>query len=392
MFRSTIHGRILHQGIAADSFVRRKPDGETAAEPQETRMNAQKRQNELRIDRLNAEKRLPHEEWTALLSTWDDSDRAYAAGIARGLADARFGHNVFVRGIVEFSNVCRNDCLYCGIRKSNLKCERYRLTEAEIVACCDAGYEYGFRTFVLQSGEDASWPPNRLAALIRTLKTNHPDCAVTLSVGELERDEYQLLFDAGADRYLLRHETADPEHYAKLHTPVQSWARRMRCLRDLKEIGFQTGCGFMVGSPYQTPDTLAKDMEFITEFRPAMIGIGPFIPHCDTPFKDEPAGSVELTLFLLSLCRILHPDVLLPATTALGTMDPAGREKGVLAGANVIMPNLSPEQVRAKYMLYNNKTAVDVDTHITTSDLQARLRKIGYTIKVSRGDYGETLC
>ncbi|MBR4718581.1 MAG: [Lentisphaeria bacterium] len=355
-------------------------------------MHAQKRQNELRIDRLNAEKRLPHEEWTALLSTWDDSDRAYAAGIARGLADARFGHNVFVRGIVEFSNVCRNDCLYCGIRKSNLKCERYRLTEAEIVECCDAGYEYGFRTFVLQSGEDASWPPKRLAALVRTLKTNHPDCAVTLSVGELERDEYQLLFDAGADRYLLRHETADPEHYAKLHMPVQSWARRMRCLRDLKEIGFQTGCGFMVGSPYQTPDTLAKDMEFITEFRPAMIGIGPFIPHCDTPFGNEPAGSVELTLFLLSLCRILHPDVLLPATTALGTMDPAGREKGVLAGANVIMPNLSPEQVRAKYMLYNNKTAVDVDTHITTSDLQARLRKIGFTIKVSRGDYGETSC
>ena len=355
-------------------------------------MNAQKRQNELRIDRLNTEKRLPHEEWTALLSTWGDSDRAYAAGIARELATARFGHNVFVRGIVEFSNVCRNDCLYCGIRKSNLNFERYRLSEAEIIACCDAGYEYGFRTFVLQSGEDAAWPPQRLAALVRTLKTNHPDCAVTLSVGELTHDEYQLLFDAGADRYLLRHETADPEHYAKLHMPNQSWERRMRCLRDLKEIGFQTGCGFMVGSPYQTPDTLAKDMEFITEFRPAMIGIGPFIPHCDTPFRNEPAGSVEFTLFLLSLCRILLPDVLLPATTALGSLDPVGREKGVLAGANVIMPNLSPEQVRAKYMLYNNKTAVDVDTHITTSDLQARLRKIGYTIKVTRGDYGETSC
>ena len=355
-------------------------------------MDAQKRQNEARIDRLNEEKRLPHEDWTALLATWNDSDREYAAGIARGLATARFGHDVFVRGIVEFSNVCRNDCLYCGIRKSNLNFERYRLTEAEIVDCCDAGYLYGFRTFVLQSGEDASWPPPRLAALVRTLKTNHPDCAVTLSVGELERDEYQMLFDAGADRYLLRHETADPAHYAKLHMPNQSWERRMRCLRALKEIGFQTGCGFMVGSPYQTPDTLAKDMEFITEFRPAMIGIGPFIPHCDTPFKDQPAGSVELTLLLLSLCRILLPDVLLPATTALGTLDPTGREKGILAGANVIMPNLSPEQVRAQYMLYNNKTAVDVDTHVTTSDLQARLRRIGYSMKVTRGDYGETSC
>jgi len=355
-------------------------------------MNAEKRQNEQRIDRLNAEKSLPHEEWTALLSTWTGSDREYAAVIARELAVARFGKQVFVRGIVEFSNVCRNDCLYCGIRKSNLKTERYRLTEAEIVECCDAGYVYGFRTFVLQSGEDATYSPERLAALVRTLKAKHPDCAVTLSVGELERADYQLLFDAGADRYLLRHETADPEHYALLHTPQQSWKRRMRCLRDLKEIGFQTGCGFMVGSPYQTPETIAKDMEFITAFHPAMIGIGPFIPHCDTPFKDKPEGSVDLTLFLLSLCRILLPDVLLPATTALGTLDPAGREKGVLAGANVIMPNLSPEQVRAKYMLYNNKNAVDVDTHITRSDLQARLQRIGYSIKVGRGDYGETPC
>ena len=355
-------------------------------------MNAEKRQNELRIDRLNAEKQLPHEDRTALLSTWTDSDREYAAGIARELAVARFGKHVFVRGIVEFSNVCRNDCLYCGIRKSNPNVERYRLTESEILECCDAGYLYGFRTFVLQSGEDATYSPERLAALVRVLKSKYPDCAVTLSVGELDRADYQLLFDAGADRYLLRHETADPEHYARLHMPNQSWARRMQCLRDLKEIGFQTGCGFMVGSPYQTPETLAKDMEFITEFRPAMIGIGPFIPHCDTPFASEPAGSVELTLFLLSLCRILQPDVLLPATTALGTLDPVGREKGVLAGANVIMPNLSPEQVRAKYMLYNNKNAVDVDTHITRSDLQARLQRIGYAIRGGRGDYGETPC
>ena len=356
------------------------------------RMNAGKRQNEARIDRLHAEKHLPHEDWAALLATWDDADREYAAEIARELAVARFGRNVFVRGIVEFSNVCRNDCLYCGIRKSNLKVERYRLDEAEIVACCDAGYLYGFRTFVLQSGEDATYSPERLAALVRMLKARHPDCAVTLSVGELERADYQMLFDAGADRYLRRHETADPEHYVRLHMPGQSWARRMRCLHDLKEIGFQTGCGFMVGSPYQTPETLAKDMEFITEFRPAMIGIGPFIPHCDTPFASEPAGSVDLTLFLLSLCRILRPEVLLPATTALGTLDPVGREKGILAGANVIMPNLSPEQVRAKYTLYNNKTAVDVETHITKSDLQERLRKIGYSVKVARGDYGETPC
>ena len=355
-------------------------------------MNAERSENKARIDRLNDEKRLDHADWTALLATWDDSDREYAAGIARELATARFGHGVFVRGIVEFSNVCRNDCLYCGIRKSNRNVERYRLTEAEILECAEAGYEYGFRTLVLQSGEDATYPAQRLASLVRELKTRHGDCAVTLSVGELEHDEYQMLFDAGADRYLLRHETADPEHYRMLHPANLSWEHRMKCLRDLKEIGFQTGCGFMVGSPGQTPETLAKDMEFITDFRPAMIGIGPFIPHCDTPFADQPAGRVDMTLFLLSLCRILHPDVLLPATTALGTMDPTGREKGILAGANVIMPNLSPEQVRAKYMLYNNKTAVDVDTHILKSDLQRRLGAIGYTVRVGRGDYGETTC
>jgi len=355
-------------------------------------MNAERSENKLRIDRLNAEKRLGHADWKALLATWDDSDREYAAGIARELATARFGHGVFVRGIVEFSNVCRNDCLYCGIRKSNRNVERYRLTEEEILECAEAGYEYGFRTFVLQSGEDATYPPQRLAALVRELKTRHGDCAVTLSVGELERDGYQMLFDAGADRYLLRHETADPEHYRMLHPQNLSWEHRMKCLRDLKEIGFQTGCGFMVGSPGQTPETLAKDMEFITDFRPAMIGIGPFIQHCDTPFAGHPAGRVDETLFLLSLCRILHPGVLLPATTALGSLDPTGREKGILAGANVIMPNLSPEQVRAKYMLYNNKTAVDVDTHILRSDLQRRLDAIGYTVRVGRGDYGDTTC
>ena len=355
-------------------------------------MNEEQRKNRARIDRLNGEKRLGHADWTALLATRDDSVREYAAGIARELAQARFGRNVFVRGIVEFSNVCRNDCLYCGIRKSNRNAERYRLSEAEILDCADAGYAYGFRTFVLQSGEDATYPAERLAKLVRELKMRHGDCAVTLSVGEMERGEYQMLFDAGADRYLLRHETADPDHYRMLHPANLSWERRMRCLRDLKEIGFQTGCGFMVGSPGQTPDTLAKDMEFITDFGPAMIGIGPFIPHCDTPFADRPAGSVDETLFLLSLCRILKPDVLLPATTALGTLDPVGREKGILAGANVIMPNLSPEQVRAKYMLYNNKTAVDVDTHILRSDLQRRLDGIGYTVLVSRGDYGETTC
>ena len=343
-------------------------------------MNAERSENKARIDLLNAEKRLGRADWTVLLATWDGSDRAYAAGIARELATARFGHGVFVRGIVEFSNVCRNDCLYCGIRKSNRNVERYRLTEAEILDCAEAGYEYGFRTFVLQSGEDATYPPRRLAALVRELKTRHGDCAVTLSVGELEHDEYQMLFDAGADRYLLRHETADPEHYRMLHPGNLSWEHRMKCLRDLKEIGFQTGCGFMVGSPGQTPETLAKDMEFITEFRPAMIGIGPFIPHCDTPFAGHPAGRVDETLFLLSLCRILHPDVLLPATTALGSLDPTGREKGILAGANVIMPNLTPNAYREDYLIYPDKACVNDKPEQCRSCLDLRMKAIHHEV------------
>ncbi len=348
--------------------------------------------NRERIDRLNETKSLPRDEWGKLLSGWTDSDREYASGIARSLAQARFGKYIFVRGIVEFSNFCRNDCFYCGIRCSNRLAERYRLTEEEILECCDAGYRYGFRTFVLQSGEDVFFTVRKMSGIVAAIRRKFPDCAITLSLGEMSRADYQALFDAGADRYLLRHETADPEHYAKMHPARQTWENRMRCLRDLKEIGYQTGCGFMVGSPFQTPECIAEDMEFMGNFHPAMIGIGPFIPHKDTPFGKMPAGSVEFTLFLLSLIRIMLPDVLLPATTALGTLDPRGREKGVLAGANVIMPNLSPKDVRSKYMLYNNKTSVDTETVITRSDLQKRMESIGYGIRITRGDYGEKSC
>ncbi len=344
------------------------------------------------IDELNERKALACEQWVKLLSTWDGEDREYAASIARELAQARFGRRIFVRGIVEFSNICRNDCLYCGIRRSNRAVERYRLSVQDILECCDAGYQYGFRTFVLQSGEDAFFTVERLAELVRAVKRLHSDCAVTLSVGEMPRDAYQTLFEAGADRYLLRHETADELHYAALHPAGMSWRNRMRCLADLHAIGYQTGCGFMVGSPFQTIQCVAKDMAFMANFRPQMIGLGPFIPHRDTPFGDCPAGSVDFTLFLLSLCRIMLPDVLLPATTALGTLDPAGREKGVLAGANVIMPNLSPAAVREKYFLYNNKNSADADCHVTRSALQRMLSEIGYEIAVDRGDYGAKIC
>ena len=341
------------------------------------------------IDKLDEQKSLSHEEWVALFEGYDNEDREYAAGLARDIAAAKYGKKIFIRGIVEFSNICKNDCYYCGIRRSNGCAQRYRLDEEDILACCDEGYEIGFRTFVLQSGEDGAFPPARMAEIVKRIKSKYPDCAVTLSIGELEYDDYKLLRDAGADRYLLRHETANKAHYEKLHPGEMSFEHRMNCLKQLKELGFQTGAGMMVGSPYQTADCLADDMGFLCSFKPHMIGIGPFLPHKDTPFRDRNKGSYELTLFLLSLCRIMLPEVLLPATTALGTIDPRGREAGVLAGANVIMPNLSPTAVRKKYMLYDNKICTEDSSSDCRFCLQARMKSIGYEVAVTRGDYGE---
>ena len=339
------------------------------------------------IDKLNKNKHLDREEWLTVLGEWDESDREYAAEIARAVSESVFGKKIYIRGIVEFSNFCKNDCLYCGIRRSNKNAQRYRLTDDEILMCCDEGYEYGFRTFVLQSGEDLSYSAKRISDIVSRIKKAHPDCAVTLSLGEKEYDELKLMRQAGADRYLLRHETANEEHYKKLHPSDMSFSHRMKCLEDLKSLGYQTGAGIMVGSPYQTIDCLADDMVFFERFRPEMIGIGPFLPHKDTPFCDEPKGSYELTLFLLSLCRILLPRVLLPATTALGTIRPNGREQGVLSGANVIMPNLSPTAVRKKYMLYDGKICTEDSSDECRSCIQARMKRIGYEVEISRGDF-----
>ena len=340
------------------------------------------------IDELELQHHLSRGEWVSVFDLWNEQDRAYAAKKARAVSKSVFGNKIYIRGIVEFSNVCKNDCYYCGIRRSNTNAQRYRLTDDEILSCCDEGYEYGFRTFVLQSGEDCgAYPPERIAELIKRIKSAHSDCAVTLSLGELERDALKLLRDAGADRYLLRHETANKEHYSRLHPAEMSFDHRMSCLRTLKELGYQTGAGIMVGSPYQTNECLADDMVFLSSFKPEMIGIGPFLPHRDTPFKDMPKGSYELTLFILSLCRLMLPDVLLPATTALGTIRPDGREQGVLAGANVIMPNLSPSAVRKKYMLYDGKICTEDSSDECRYCVQARMKSIGYEVVISRGDH-----
>ncbi len=338
------------------------------------------------IDKLAREHTLTIAEYQQLVEAHSPELAAYAAQKARDVRHAVYGHDVYIRGLIEISNICKNDCLYCGIRKSNAQCERYRLTTDDILSCCEEGYALGFRTFVMQGGEDAWFTDERLCTLIGEIKRRYPDCAVTLSLGERSRESYQRLFEAGADRYLLRHETADAEHYGKLHPPTLRFEERMRCLRDLRAIGFQTGCGFMVGSPFQTTAALAKDLKFIEEFRPDMCGIGPFIPHRDTPFCDHGAGTLDMTCYLLSLVRLIHPPVLLPSTTALGTIDPNGREKGILAGANVVMPNLSPLNVRSKYMLYNGKIATGTEAAEGLADLKSRMDAIGYTVVSSRGD------
>lgn len=338
------------------------------------------------IEKLAECRCLSLEEYQELI---DQSTPEAAELLAEKAVDVRrkiYGNAVYVRGLIEISNICKNDCFYCGIRRGNPHCDRYRLTPEQILECAQEGYGLGFRTFVLQGGEDPFFTDKVLCGLVRELKRRYPDCAVTLSMGERPKESYRLLREAGADRYLLRHETADPEHYASLHPAEMSFENRMRCLRDLRELGFQVGCGFMVGSPGQTSHSLAMDLKLIEEFKPDMCGIGPFVPHKDTPFRDHPAGTVEQTCYLLSIIRLIHPPVLLPATTALGTIHPEGREKGILAGANVVMPNLSPVATRKKYELYDNKICTGEESAQCKECLSARMRSVGYEIVTDRGD------
>lgn len=339
------------------------------------------------VERLERERTLPQDEFVALIQGRNAETAQLLAKKAVAQRQKYYGKDVYLRGLIEFTNYCKNDCYYCGIRRSNRQAERYRLSQEEILDCCRMGYGLGYRTFVLQGGEDPWYTPERIAALVRQIKKNWPDCAVTLSVGEHPREAYLQWFDAGADRYLLRHETADACHYGLLHPDTMSLENRMKCLWDLKEIGYQVGCGFMVGSPGQTAEHLAKDLAFIRELEPHMVGIGPFIPQKDTPFGKEHAGTLELTVYLLSVIRLMLPQVLLPATTALGTIHPQGRELGILAGANVCMPNLSPVAVREKYALYDDKICTGDEAAECVRCLQNRIEGIGYQVAPGRGDH-----
>ena len=341
--------------------------------------------NEL-INKLATEHSLTLAEYKLLVESYNEENARVLAELAVAERKKYYSNTVYIRGLIEISNICKNNCLYCGIRRDNRDCERYRLNKEEILSCCEEGYELGFRTFVMQGGEDAYFTDEVLCDIISSIKEKYSDCAITLSLGERTYESYKRLYDAGADRYLLRHETADEEHYARLHPSSMSFRTRMNALEDLKKIGFQVGCGFMVNSPYQTSETIAKDLKFIEEFQPHMCGIGPFIPHKATPFADKEAGGVGFTCYLLSIIRLIRPNILLPATTALGSIEENGREKGILAGANVVMPNLSPYENRRKYELYNNKLFGSAESAQAILDLKKRMNAIGYEVVVDRGD------
>lgn len=338
------------------------------------------------VDKLRRERILQPGEFIELLNNPDEQSRKYLFAQAVEVRRQIYGDEVYIRGLIEFTNYCRNNCYYCGIRRDNSSLQRYRLTPEEITTCCDQGYALGIRSFVLQGGEDAANNDAYMVEIIRAIKSRFPDCAVTLSIGERSRDSYQTLFAAGADRYLLRHETANEAHYASLHPSTMSWAHRRRCIEQLKEIGYQVGCGFMVGSPGQTWEHLAEDLLYIRNLEPHMVGIGPFIPQHDTPFAHHPAGSVELTLILLAVIRLLLPDVLLPATTALGTLCANGRERGLLAGANVVMPNISPAYARENYLLYDNKLNSGSEAVEGYYELLRSIEGVGYHAVSARGD------
>lgn len=337
------------------------------------------------IDRISSTHMAEKKDIIAIIE--NNSNDEYLFESADKIRKQIYGKDVYIRGLIELSNYCKNNCLYCGIRRDNHKINRYRLTEQDILLCCDTGYELGFRTFVLQGGEDSFFSDRVLCSIISKIKEKYPDCAVTLSLGERTEESYKALFNAGADRYLLRHETATKSHYKKLHPEEMSFDNRIECLKTLKKIGFQTGAGFMVGSPFQTHDNLVEDLLFIKKLEPEMVGIGPFISHNETPFKDFKNGTLRNTLVMVALTRILLPHALIPSTTALGTINPKGRELGLKAGANVVMPNLSPVKFRKLYSLYDNKICMGDEAAECRKCLERRVESAGYKIVTDRGDW-----
>lgn len=329
---------------------------------------------------------LERNEFKQLITDLCPDDEEFLYEEARKLREIYYGKEVYTRGLIEFTNYCTKDCLYCGIRAGNSDCERYRLSEDQIFECASIGYRLGFRTFVLQGGEDPFFDDDTFLRIIKRIKSSFPDCAITMSVGEKSRKSYEAFYQAGADRYLLRHETISSDHYSMLHPRGQNIDSRIKCLKDLKDIGYQVGVGIMIGSPGQTIDHIINDLFFMKEFQPQMVGMGPFIPHEQTPFKNKESGKLRDVLHIISIVRLMLPEVLLPSTTALGTIFPTGRELGIKAGANVVMPNLSPKGVRAKYTLYDGKICTGEEAAECIGCLTNRINSTGYEITVDKGD------
>lgn len=338
------------------------------------------------IDKLYQENSLDKNEIIYILNNIKNDEIDYLCEKAVITRKKYYDNKVFMRGLIEFTNYCKNNCYYCGIRRSNRNISRYRLNLDEIMSCVDLGYKLGYRTFVLQGGEDNYFTDDKIIEIVKAIKNKYNDCAITLSIGEKSYDSYKKFFDAGADRYLLRHETATKDHYEKLHPKNLKLSNRINCLKNLKDIGYQVGAGFMIDSPYQNNENLSEDLIFIKELNPEMVGIGPFIPHHDTIFKDEPTGSLEKSIIILALTRLLLPSALIPATTALGTINPTGREAGLNAGCNVVMPNLSPTNVRSKYALYDNKICTGDEAAECRKCIEKRINMAGYILDTSRGD------
>lgn len=339
------------------------------------------------IEKLYQTGNLSDEELLEVIAMNDDEASALLRKYADEVRQRVYGKKVFLRGLIEISSYCKNNCLYCGIRCGNINAQRYRLDREDIMSCCENGYELGFRTFVLQGGEDPFFTDDFLVPVISGIREKYPDCAITLSLGERSRESYKKLKNAGADRYLLRHETASPELYSKLHPAGMTLKNRIDCLYELRELGYQVGAGFMVGAPFQTLRNIVEDLRFLQELKPHMIGIGPFIPHHDTPFSAAEGGSLQLTLRLLGIIRLMFPEVLLPATTALGTIAPDGRERGLQTGCNVVMPNLSPVMVRKKYDLYDNKISSGEEAAECRDSLEKKIISAGYFVSDERGDH-----
>lgn len=337
------------------------------------------------IDKLHINSNLDREELLYLLNNINEDDFEYIVQKADEVRKENYGNKVYMRGLIEYTNYCKKDCMYCGIRRSNKDADRYRLTFDEIMECADIGDKLGYKTYVIQGGEDAYFNDERMVEIIKGIKKRYPNNAITLSLGERSYESYKKMFEAGADRYLLRHETATKELYDSLH-PGSTMEERRKCLYDLREIGYQVGAGFMVGLPNQTNEDLVNDLLFVKEFKPHMCGIGPFIPQKETPLGNEKGGTLEKTVLMLAIVRLLLPDVLLPATTALGSIDPVGREKGIKAGGNVVMPNLSPTSVREKYALYDGKICTGDEAAECRLCIEGRMRKFGYEVEVNRGD------